>query len=106
MCQEGCETLKDHPIRRARDLKPVQFVVAHLKTLFSFMTTIPFKTTIKNNLIISARKYYSLLDKKIILSSPSFMVKQEYALRFYETNFLHLAGVKTSLSPLEFFNRW
>ena len=36
-CQEGRETLKDHPIRRARDLKPVQFVVAHLKTPFYFM---------------------------------------------------------------------
>ena len=32
-----------HPLSRARDLKPVQFVVAHLKTLFSFMDNVHFK---------------------------------------------------------------
>ena len=37
--------------------------------------------------------YHSYLDKKIIITSKNFVVKQEYIIRFYETNFLHLTGV-------------
>ena len=69
------------------------------------MDNIPFKETVRNRLIESAKKYYSLINKKIIISSESFVVKQEYIIRFYETNFLHLTGVKTKLSPERFFNK-
>ena len=69
------------------------------------MNIIPFKETIRNRLIDSAIKYHSLLDKKIFITSESFTIKKEYILRFYKTNFLHLTGVKTSLSPLDFFNK-
>ena len=69
------------------------------------MDITPFKETIKDRLIESARKYQSLINKKIVLTSEYFVVKKEYVLRFYETNFLHLTGIKTSLSPLDFFNK-
>ena len=91
-------------IRRARDLKPVQYVVAHLKTPF-FMENVPFKETIRNRLIESAKNYYFLIGKRIVLSSNSFKVRQEYVIRFFETNFLHLTGVATKLSTLDFFNK-
>ena len=64
------------------------------------MDIIPFKETIKNRLIESARKYQSLIGKRIVVASESFVMKKEYIVRFYETNFLHLTGIKTSLSPI------
>jgi len=69
------------------------------------MDNISFKETIRNRLIESAKKYYSLINKKIIISSECFTIKKEYVIRFYETNFLHLTGVKTFLSPLEFYKK-
>ena len=69
------------------------------------MDIIPFKETIKIRLIESARKYQSLINKKIIIASESFVMKKEYVVCFYETNFLHLTGIKTSLSPLDFFKK-
>ena len=58
------------------------------------MDTIIFKETIRNRLIDSAKKYNTLLGKKIVIASESFYVKKVYVIRFYETNFLHLTGVK------------
>ena len=69
------------------------------------MDNVPFKETIRNRLIESAKKYYSLINKKIIISSECFTMKKEYIIRFYETNFLHLTGVKTFLSPFEFYKK-
>ena len=69
------------------------------------MDIFPFKETVKNRLIEAARKYQSLIGKKIVITSESFILKKEYIIRFYETNFLHLTGIKTSLSPLEFFRK-
>ena len=69
------------------------------------MDNISFKETIRNRLIESVKKYYSLINKKIIISSECFTMKKEYIIRFYETNFLHLTGVKTFLSPLEFYKK-
>ena len=105
-CQEGWETLKDQPIRRAGDLKPVQVVVAHLKTpFFNHMKTISFKETVKNQLIESAKKYNSLIGKRVVLVSNDFVMKKEYVIRFYETNFLHLTVVRTNLSTIDFYNK-
>ena len=106
-CQEGWETKKDHPIRRARDLKPVQFVVAHLKTPFfiTFMIEQPFKTTIKEKLTLAANNYSKLINKKIIIASNDFEYAESYVIRFYKTNFLHLTGVKTELSAEHFFEK-
>lgn len=64
-----------------------------------------FKETIKERLIESARKYHLLINKRIILSSNDFKVKSKYIIRFYETNFLHLTGVRTPLSAIDFFHK-
>ena len=69
------------------------------------MKTKPFKETIRNHLIESAKKYRFLLNKRIVLSSDAFANRNEYIIRFYETNFLHLTGVKTKLSTMEFFDK-
>ena len=69
------------------------------------MKSAPFKETIKKRLIDSAKSYCCLLNKKIILASDLFKAKKEYIVRFYETNFLHLSGVKTFLSPKMFFEK-
>jgi len=103
-CQEGWETIKDHPIRRDRDLKPVQVVVAHLKTLFLLPMNQTFKEKVRKQLIASAKSYSKLLNKRITIYSDAFVVKKEYCIKFYKTNFLHLTGVKTTLSPEDFFD--
>ena len=58
---------------------------------------------IKQALIESAQSYFRLLNKNVILASPSFIEHDSYLLRFFRTNFLHLTGLKTSLSTEEFF---
>ena len=47
------------------------------------MDIIPFKETIKNRLIESARKYQSLIGKRIVVASESFVMKKEYIVHFY-----------------------
>lgn len=64
-----------------------------------------FKSKTYNKLLISAKKYYTLLDKQIILISNKFEKQKIYKIRFYKDNFLHLTGVKTSLSAEDFFDR-
>lgn len=51
------------------------------------MDIIPFKETIRNRLIESARKYQSLIGKKIVIASESFTMKKEYIVRFYKPTF-------------------
>lgn len=97
------KTLKDHSIRRDKDFKLVQFVVAHLKTPF-FMEQ-SFKTKVKNQLIEAANNYSKLLNIEILISSEYFSHGKEYVLRFYKSNFLHLTGVKTELKADNFFNK-
>jgi len=62
-----------------------------------------FKEKVRNQLIESARSYSKLLNKRIIIHSDVFAYKKEYCIRFYKTNFLHLTGVKTTLTPEAFF---
>lgn len=61
------------------------------------------KNKILNLLAIAATEYKKLLNKKIILHSKNFLYSNEYVIRFYETNFLHLTGLKTFLTPKDFF---
>ena len=61
--------------------------------------------SIKQALIDSAQSYFKLLNKSVILTSPSFVNQNSYTLRFFKTNFLHLTGLKTSLSTEDFFLR-
>ena len=60
---------------------------------------------IKQALIESSQSYFKLLNKCIVLVSPDFSEKNSYTLKFFRTNFLHLTGLKTSLSTEEFFLR-
>ena len=64
-----------------------------------------FKITIKNKLVQAANSYSCLLNKKIVLSSDEFEYTDQYIIRFFKTNFLHLTGVKTILSAEDFFNK-
>ena len=64
-----------------------------------------FKSTIKNKLIQAASNYSKLLDKKVIISSDSFDVSNTYIIRFFKTNFVHLTGVSTSLTPNDFYEK-
>ena len=64
-----------------------------------------FKKTIRNKLIQSAQKYSKLLNKEIRIESSSFENTNLYIIRFFKTNFLHLTGVSTKLTPEQFFNR-
>ena len=45
--------------------------------------------------------YHSYLDKKIIISSENFVLKQEYIIRFYETKIF--STVSLSLSAFNSF---
>ncbi len=64
-----------------------------------------FKKRIKSQLIIASRAYFKLINKVIILKSENFINKKMYYLAFDKTNFLHLTGVITSLSPKIFFEK-
>lgn len=60
---------------------------------------------IKQALIDSAQSYFALLDNEVIVKSESFVICSLYKLRFFETNFLHLTGLKTTLSSKDFYDR-
>lgn len=60
---------------------------------------------IKQALIDSAQSYFSLIDNEIILESECFVNCNIYKLRFFETNFLHLTGLKTPLAPKDFYDK-
>ena len=64
-----------------------------------------FKENIKIQLIASAREYFKMLDKMIVVGSDDFENRKKYTLKFSKTNYLHLTGVISQLKPEEFFNR-
>lgn len=53
----------------------------------------------------AAEKYKKLLGKNFVIESKDFKNRERYILRFYEGNFLHLAGVKTKIKPSIFFEK-
>lgn len=59
----------------------------------------------KKALLDSAQAYFRLLDKTIVLKSDEFKYADEYKLKFYKSNFLHLTGLETGLSPDIFFEQ-
>ncbi len=71
------------------------------KTAHFFM--LPFKKKILKTINVSAKLYSGLCDNFYIVSSADFQKAPYYVLHFYPQNFLHLTGVKTSLTPLDFF---
>ena len=64
-----------------------------------------FKIKVRESLLSSAKDYFSLLTKLIILDSEQFEVQKRYVLKFGKTNFLHLTGLSTTLTPFEFFDK-
>lgn len=58
---------------------------------------------IKKALIDSAQSYFTLLNSETIIESDNFINCSSYKLRSFETNFLHLIGLHTALTPKEFF---
>ena len=60
---------------------------------------------IKQALIDSAQSYSLLLDNEVIVKSEDFVNCDCYKLRFFETNFLHLTGLKTTLSAKDFYHK-
>ena len=64
-----------------------------------------FKIKVRESLLSSAKDYFSLLTKLIVLDSEQFEVQKRYILKFGKTNFLHLTGLSTTLTPSEFFDK-
>lgn len=70
------------------------------------METVSFKTRVKNMLIESAKHYNDYyLKYSYLLCSNAFHDNDFYIIQANETNFLHLTGVHTILSPKEFFQK-
>ena len=53
----------------------------------------------------TAIKYNQLLKLTIIFESNYFIKQKSYKAKFYKGNFLHLTGVLTNLSAVDFFNK-
>ena len=67
---------------------------------------VPFKTRVKNDAIKYASIYEKVMNnKEYLIYSKSFCVKKYYILKAYKTNYLHLIGVHTTLSPLVFYEK-
>ena len=64
-----------------------------------------FKIKARESLLSSAKDYFLLISKLIVLESEDFGFQKRYVLKFNKTNFLHLTGLKTNLSASDFFDR-
>ena len=67
---------------------------------------VSFKSRVKTTLIECAKgyqKYY--LEHNYLICSCAFHEKKYYIVQANETNFLHLTGVGTDLTPKEFFTK-
>ena len=60
---------------------------------------------VKADLFLSATKYESLLNVKILFFNDGFINQKTYTARFYKENFLHLTGVETPLPAKDFFEK-
>ena len=69
------------------------------------METKSFKENALDSILAGAKSYQSLLGLDFVVSSDRFLYQKKYVIRFHADNFLHLTGVRTSLSPKEFFSK-
>lgn len=104
-CQEGWETLKDHPIDRAGDLKHRPISGGAPKNAFFISMQNLFKENVRKQLLVAAQEYFSLLNKTIIIKSKHFEFQKIYVIKFDKTNFLHLTGVISTLKAGDFFEK-
>ena len=58
-----------------------------------------------SDLTICATNYEKLLNISICLESNQFVKQKTYIAKFHKDNFLHLTGVKTSVSACDFFEK-
>lgn len=58
---------------------------------------------LKADLKIAAENFRKLLPLTIIFKHESFSKQKTYSARFYVENFMHLTGIKSSLSPTSFY---
>ena len=104
-CQEGWETLKDHPIDRAGDLKHRPISGGAPKNAFFISMQNLFKENVRKQLLVAAQEYFSLLNKTIIIKSKHFEFQKIYVIKFDKTTFLHLTGVISTLKAGDFFEK-
>ena len=104
-CQEGWETLKNHPIDRAGDLKHRPISGGAPKNAFFISMQNSFKENVRKQLLVAAQEYFSLLNKTIIIESNDFEFQKIYIIKFDKTNFLHLTGVISTLKAGDFFEK-
>ncbi len=64
-----------------------------------------FKERVLAGIVSGALSYSQLIDKEIRVKSPSFKDREDFILRFYPRNFLHLTGVGTILSSMDFYQK-
>ena len=58
-----------------------------------------------STLYSAAKEYSKLLNLSIIFESKQFANQKSYTARFYKENFLHLTGVKTGCTALDFYEK-
>ncbi len=64
-----------------------------------------FKENVLNSLCECAVKYNKLSSFSYQIKSDKFVYREAYTIRFHKGNFLHLTGVKTALSPNDFYEK-
>ena len=64
-----------------------------------------FEQRTKCQLVQAAKAYSRLIGRSFVIESDDFVRQKRYVIRFFDTNFLHLSGVETSLSPKVFYAR-
>ena len=64
-----------------------------------------FKQNVLESIYACSISYSKLLCFSYKIKSEHFSFRKEYSIKFHEGNFLHLTGVKTKLSPVDFFKK-
>ena len=79
--------------------------MAHLKTPFFISMQNSFKENVRQQLLVAAQEYFTLLNKIVIIESNDFTYQKRYLIRFNKSNFLHLTGVISNLNAGDFFSK-
>ena len=66
---------------------------------------VSFKERVRSGIVTGAFSYSLLVGKTIRVKSPLFENSKEFVLRFFPRNFLHLTGVVTPLSSMDFYQK-
>lgn len=64
-----------------------------------------FKENVRQQLLVAAQEYFTLLNKIIIIESNDFTYQKRYLIKFNKSNFLHLTGVISNLNGDDFFSK-